>query len=159
MATAPLLRRSSDEQDGHDRLVRLETEVDHVSGALGNIAERLETHIDQNSKGFEELRLSMTKLAMAAETQANTGHTQAESMKELSSAVVTLTKNENRVTMLEDFKGRTEIHLKICDADRANLRERLGTTSERIDRIYWIAPILLLIAQGVWALIVHFKLL
>lgn len=148
-------RRHTD--DNGERLVRVETDLEHVRGSLDGFAERFQVHISDTSRGFEELRGHMQTLAISSEVQANNSKVQSDAMTNLADAVTALSKSESRVTSLEEFRARTDRHLSVCDHDRSGQREKLNKTTERVDRLYWIAPILLVIVQGLWALAVHFK--
>jgi methyl-accepting chemotaxis protein len=153
---APYNRRLTDAADGHERLVRLESDVDHVKGSLDNISEKLQDHVEQNTKGFNELREHMTRLAMSAELQAATSRQQADSMSKLTNTVSDIAKSDFKIQALEDFRHRTEAHLKACDAKHDSTKEKLNKTTEKVDRLYWLAPLALLAIQGIWQLYTFF---
>lgn len=147
-------RRYTDEHG--ERIVKLEVDVNHVRGSLDNISEKLQDHVEQNAKGFAELRDSMTRLAISAEVQSATSRQQADSMSKLANTVSDIAKNDFKISTLEDFRLRTEAHLNHCNAEHKATTEKLNKTTEKIDRLYWLAPLVLLAIQGIWEVYQHF---
>jgi hypothetical protein len=144
MPVTDLKRRATDtEEDDLMKLVRLESDVDHMKGALDNIAGRLEDHIEYNSKGFDELRSHMQKLAISSEVQSNTSKQQAETMSQLSNTIKEMAKNDTKISSLEEFRNRTDTHFVICDADRKALTTKVTLIEEKISRIYWICGVII----------------
>lgn len=152
-------RRSSDTEDPMLKLVRLESDLDHWSKSLDSIGDRLDVYITNNSKIWDELKSHMQNLATASEIQALTSRQQAETMAQLSTTLMEMSKNDSKIQSLEEFRVRTNSHLEFCDKDRKAVHDELTKTTELTMRLYWLAPIVLLLIQGAWEVLTHFKIL
>ena len=115
MAEPTQNRRYTDEHG--ERIVRLESDMNHVKGSLDTIA---------------------------------------DSMDKLANAVSDIAKNDFKISILEDFRTRTEAHLKFCDAQHLDTKDKLNNTTEKVNRLYWLAPLALLAIQGIWQLYTFF---
>ena len=147
------LRRSTDiPENGFERLVRLESDVTHLADIVGDTNNKLESHQVSTEKSFGELRLLTQELVVQAKVQVNV-------LDRALAAIEVVSKHETRVSSLEEFRRRTEIHLTACDADRLNLRDKIRTAEEKVDRLYWLAPILFVIVQVGWTLLTHFHII
>lgn len=80
----------------------------------------------------------------------------ADSMDKLASAVSDIAKNDFKISILEDFRTRTETHLKFCDAQHSDTKDKLNSTTEKVNRLYWLFPGILLLIQGAWEFYTHF---
>ena len=139
-----------------ERLSKVESEVTHIKGSVDSVVDKLNGHIEQNSRGFEELRGSMQRLAVASEVQTTISKQQADSMTKLADTVKDIAKNDFKISSLEEFKVNTLSHLRSCDAKHDATKEKLNKTTEKIDRLYWLAPLALLAIQGIWQLYTYF---
>ena len=126
-----------------ERLSKVESEVTHIKTSIDSVSDKLQGHIDQNNKGFEELRASMHRLATTAEVQSTISMQQADSMKQLATTVSDIAKNDFKISTLEDFRIRTDGHLKACDLKHETTKDELRKTTERINRIYWLGGLLI----------------
>lgn len=124
-----------------ERLIKLEVDFVHVKGKVDNINDKLDEHIEQNAKGFEELRGHMASLANSSMMAVDTFDRQARTMDTISETLREFQKNEFKVSSLEEWKTRVDTHLGQCDAEHKSTSEKLTTTTERINRLYWIIPI------------------
>jgi chromosome segregation ATPase len=143
-------RRFTDMQT--ERLSKVESEVTHIK----NSVDTLNSNNEQTYKVFDELRSNVQRLAVTAEVQSTISKQQADSMSKLADTVTDLAKNDFKISLLEDFKQRTEAHLKFCDAQHSDTKDKLNKTSEMVNRLYWVFPGLLLLIQGAWELYTHF---
>jgi hypothetical protein len=53
--------------ENHERLVRVETRVDHIDETVGNLAEKQAAHEISNTSAFSELREGSLRLQIATE--------------------------------------------------------------------------------------------
>jgi hypothetical protein len=121
-------RRYSDEHS--DRIVKLEVGFDYMKGA-----------IDGLGTGMTKLEAHMQSLATSAELQNQTNQSVARTLAEISETMSEQQKNDFKVSHLEDWKSRVDIHLGLCDATHQSTKEKLAKTDELVRRIYWIVPI------------------
>ena len=146
-------RRSTDlPPDGFERLVRLEKDVEHIEDIINDANNKFENHQVSTDKSFAELRLLTQELVVQAKVQVSV-------LDRALSAIEVVSKHETRVASLEEFRKRTETHTTICDADRLSMHDQIRTTSEKVDRLYWLAPILFVIVQVGWTLLTHFHII
>ena len=124
-----------------ERLIKLEVDFDHVKGKVDDINQKLDEHIDNNAKGFEELRGHMSSLANSSMLAVDTFDRQSRTMDGIANTLKEFQKNEFKVSSLEEWKSRVDIHLGQCDSEHESTKEKLTKTDEMVRRIYWIVPL------------------
>jgi hypothetical protein len=161
-------RRATDSDVIGERVVKLETNVEHMHTAIDGISDKFETHVEQNARGFEELRMHMQTMAIATERQAAAFERQNDSMQRMQHTLEILAKSDSKIVALEEFRRSITLHTEDCDIDRDRLRTKLAEVNnailhnrERVNRIYWVVPILATIGGATitagWQVLTYFK--
>lgn len=152
-------RRYTDTPEGLERLVRLETDVMHVKSSVDVFSDRLEVHMSETGKSFIELRHTMSMLANSIEKQVIASNYLTDSTSKMSDAIQILTKADIRINSLEEAKARCDVAIQIAIADREKMHEAINRATERVDRLYWLVPLVVTVVAGAWELFTHFKII
>ena len=131
-------RRSTDQPDHVERIVRIETNVEHVANVVGELKDALAEHVKDESHQFKGVADNYAQVAVDISRLADASVRTTKAIEQMAD-------HSTRLHSLESFKERVE--------------PLIEDTASKINKIWWSVPILwtvlIALAGGAWAIYKH----
>ena len=125
-------RRITDRPEFADRVVALETNIDHIRTSVSDLGEKLSGHISDETAEVSNITDAVSRVQVTQDVQTRT-------LDRMATAIEQVAVHSSRVQALEDWRGKTEV--------------RLDETVTRVSVIYKVVAAIVVLSPAVWAML------